>query len=587
MIARAAAGVFGAILLLLGVLVPEEWSDALLVRPGLPSPPIKGITLLRLCFGLEGFLLIVLAVRGWGSRAHPVASWLSTTRRPDSELLERRPAMWLLAGITALGLGLRAFRLDSDLWLDEITPILDYGHLTVTGILGSYLSTNNHLLQTLLMKLSIGLFGPHEWAVRLPAMIFGASTAPALYWIGRLALSRVESLSATLLLALSYHHIFFSQNARGYAAYLLFSLVGIALFIRALQRDRWTTWTLYVGAMLLDFAALLHSSFVLAAQGAIGAAILFRLRLAGRNWKPLLQRLALAFAAVSLLTFHLYSLALPQMLLVTGSTYTRGSTGFPTLSTAFLEELSRGIAAGFGTGLWLGTLPFVALAGAGFLIIYHRHGTLAMALAVPQILIAGFLLVRGFTSYPRFFLLALPLAILSIVAVLWSAPEALVRLPRFRRYRQLAVPLSVVLVLGLAGVSAASLRGYYAVPKQPYGASLEYIQKHRKPDGVVLVVLLAGKGYRYYGPQYGLRENEDFFWVRSLEAYDEVHAHRGGNLSYLVTTFHRALSGRCPDLVSRIEDDWIIDRTFSAAIGDGAIFVWRRRPVTELTEAAE
>ncbi len=70
------------------------------------------------------------------------------------------------------------------------------------------------------MKLCVAIFGAQEWAIRLPSVIFGTATIPAIYWVSRQALSRRASLCVALLLAVSYHHIFFSQNARGYTAYV-------------------------------------------------------------------------------------------------------------------------------------------------------------------------------------------------------------------------------------------------------------------------------------------------------------------------------------------------------------------------------
>src|SRR5205085_541164 len=142
-----------------------------------------------------------------------------------------------------------------DLWLDELSPILDYRHASIWQVVTSYISSNNHLLYTIAEKLCVAAFGEREWALRLPSVIFGTAAVPVLYWIGCKVLPRYASLSAALLLAVSYHHILFSQNARGYTAYVLFSLIATGLFIDGLERDRWKTWILYTAAMVLDFAS--------------------------------------------------------------------------------------------------------------------------------------------------------------------------------------------------------------------------------------------------------------------------------------------------------------------------------------------
>ena len=85
--------------------------------------------------------------------------------------------------------------------LDEISPIVDYTRLSAAQVIGSYLRSNNHLMNTLLLKASISIFGENEWSVRLPAVTFGVLGIPALYWVARLGLSRVASLGAALLFA--------------------------------------------------------------------------------------------------------------------------------------------------------------------------------------------------------------------------------------------------------------------------------------------------------------------------------------------------------------------------------------------------
>jgi 4-amino-4-deoxy-L-arabinose transferase-like glycosyltransferase len=161
-----------------------------------------------------------------------------------------------LAAIIALAAVLRCISLGSDLWIDEITTIVDYRNMPTMQVIGSYLRSNNHLLNTLLMKAAIAVFGEHEWSARLPAMLFGVATIPVIYWVARLAMSRLASLGAALLLALSYHHIFFSQNARGYTAYLFFALLSTGALARGLQRDEMRQWALYVVSVVLGFASL-------------------------------------------------------------------------------------------------------------------------------------------------------------------------------------------------------------------------------------------------------------------------------------------------------------------------------------------
>lgn len=573
---RAALGVLGFGLILAGIFLPRDWYDALPRQSGLPPPPIKGVTLLQLSFVLEGLALLWLGLRRWSFTRLEQRERLAPPSPPEDAAAARSTELWTLAAITLLALSLRLIRLDADLWLDEITPILDYGSLSALQVIGTYFSTNNHLLNTLLGKLAVATFGETEWAVRLPAMLFGTATIPALYWVARLALSREASLGAALLLAVSYHHVFFSQNARGYTAYLFFSLVSSGLLVKGLQEDRARTWALYVAATFLNFASLLNAAFVFASHVLVGAGAVLTLRRRSAPVTPLMRRLLVVFGVSAFLAFQLYATILPQAYVIVGVVYTSQATGYAALSGEFLRELVRGVSAGFGTGLILGVAPFLIVGAAGFLELLRRQWALAAALALPGILTALFLMARGLTFSPRFFLLALPLTVVSAVQGLWSGAQAVARiLPR--RPTALASGLAWTLVLVAAAVSAASLRGYYSVPKQAYRASIEYLEGQRHPGDIVMVVYLAEKGYRYYGRRFGLKEGQDYFFVRSVEAFETTLSSRDTTRVFLVTTFPRALRLNHPGLYARMARDWAPVRTFRGTVGDGEISVWRHR----------
>ncbi len=193
---------------------------------------------------IEGLVLVSLGLVDWKFRRLRPAERLSGGQLPQAEVLSERTALWLLCTITLVGLALRLWRLDSELWLDEVISRLAYGQASALEIWVSYESSNNHLLNSLLVKLSVALWGEKEWAIRLPACLFGLATVPALFWTARLAISRWAGLGAALLLAVSYHHIFFSQNARGYTSYLFFSLLSSGLLHKGLQQDRFRDWAL-------------------------------------------------------------------------------------------------------------------------------------------------------------------------------------------------------------------------------------------------------------------------------------------------------------------------------------------------------
>ncbi len=587
-LSRVALVAGGALLVLASLFIPPGWFIPLPRNTAPLPPPISGFTLVQITLFIEGLVLMWLGLRRWPQRESSAAAGYllpDVEPQPKSEPhlepgpepdLDPRLSLWLLAAISLLGLVLRIVSLGNDLWIDELTPVTAYRNASWMQVAVTYTSSNNHLLNTLLVNTSIRLFGQSEWAIRLPAMLWGTATIPALYWVARQALSRYASLSAALLLAVSYHHIFFSQNARGYSAYLFLSLVSSVLLVKALSTDRRRTWVAFVATTLLNFAALLISGFVFAAHVIVGGLAVLTIKGRGGPWRPLLQRLVWIFGLIAFLGFQMYAAVVPQMYMLMRSVYTESTSGFSLFSLELVAELTRGLTAGFGTGLLLGAIPFLALAVAGYVILVRRHWILALALTLPCLLQAVLIVVQGLTFSPRFFILALPLAIMVVVQALTSATSFVAR--GLRQSDRFAWWCRTAGVVVLCVASIAALPRYYTVPKQPYRAALAFVETARQPGSRVIVIHYASAGMRYYLERTGTSDADYDVRVRTLEALDTVMAEEPGRPVWLVTTFPRALRLGVPDLDARIKRDWEIVRTFPATIGDGQILVWRQKP---------
>ena len=149
------------------------------------------------------------------------------------------PALALLLVAAAL---LRIIHLDSGLWYDEIVTLVEFVRLPLASLVTTYTSTNNHILYSLLAKACTSLFGESSWALRLPAAVFGVASIWALFGLGREVTTRREALLASALMAFSYHHVWFSQNARGYTILLLGTIVATELLMRGLANGRRSLW---------------------------------------------------------------------------------------------------------------------------------------------------------------------------------------------------------------------------------------------------------------------------------------------------------------------------------------------------------
>ena len=553
--------------------MPTAWYHTLPRAPELPARPISGTTLLRLILALQAAVVSILALRGWRWTPLPAALRATgLTPRSEPHDLDRSSARrWLLC-ITLVALALRVFGIGADLWTDELMTVEQTVSMSFAEIVGSYRSSNNHLLMSLLIKASVMAFGLHEWSIRLGTAAFGVASIPALYRVARLAMSRRSSLGAALLLAVSYHHLFFSQNARGYVAYVCFALLATRALIDALRDDRLSDWVQYGAATLLGMMALLNAAFVIAAQLLVVAVI------AGQRWRdagrvaPLFWRLAGVYTITGLCCIGVYAVALPDAYLYITSAYSLGQTGASATSSNLVTVVVRGVVEGFGPGIALAALPFLGLAAAGFVILWRRQWAVTALLVLPGVLTALLLASRGMTFSPRFFLLWLPLAVLTAVVTI---DAICARLPFATALRRQAA--STTMVGLVAAISALSLVRYYTVPKQPFSATLRYVERVRGTDDLVFAVQPSWMGVHYYGTKLHLPLAHNYVEIDEAATLDSAMAVRGTRPVRLITTLEHVIEQSRPDLMAKVYAGWQRDTTFAATVGGGAISVWSER----------
>jgi hypothetical protein len=570
---RGAYAAASVVLLLIAVMLPTGWYDAIPRLPDLPPLPVRGVTLLRITIVIEALAFGLLALGNWsfGGAAGSVERDLTVREFPGD--VSRTTAFAVLAGITVVAIVARSISLSSDLWIDEITPIFDYGKMSAAQVIGSYLRSNNHLLNTLMMKAAISIFGEHEWSVRVPAMMFGVAAVPTLYWVARLAMSRVASLGAALLLAVSYHHIFFSQNARGYTGYLFFALLSTGALVRAIQRDGLRYWVLYVFAVVLGFASLITTGFVFAAQILVGVIELGRRRRRNAPVAPLARRLATAYAIAGFLAFQLYATSMPEAYVTITGLYSVHGTTYAAFSVDFVRDALRGLSAGF-----LGTaaaLVFLIVGAAGFGTLVYASWPVAAALGLTVVLAGGLLAAQGLTFSPRFFLIGLPLAFLSVMS-LGEAVIAVAR-QRFGAMERGGRVMIVGLALCIAAVFVASLPRYYRTPKQPYRAAIAYIEQSLQPGDAAAVIYVAESGFRYYVPRGHVRNTSAYHYVRTTGALDSLFNESRGYRVLVVTTLSGITRQYIPDLAQRIAACCEEVRVFPGTLGDGDITILRQK----------
>ena len=262
--------------------------------------------------------------------------------------------------LMTIGAALRFYRIDTGLWYDEILTLLESVRAPLREIVSQFPGDNHHPLYSVLGHLAVKAFGEHPWALRLPSALFGIATIALLWVLGRVVADRREAGAAALILTVSYHHIWFSQNARGYTAVLFCVLLSTYSLIRWFDTGQRRFVVLY--ALSTALGAYAHLTMVLVA---LGQALVCGFEwLAGGpdarariGWKAI----AIGFVGAALLTVLMYA----PMLADIGSVMTGETSGGDktTLSWTITAAL-QGLQAGFGT-LW-----GIALGARG---VHHRR----------------------------------------------------------------------------------------------------------------------------------------------------------------------------------------------------------------------
>ncbi|MCA9444506.1 MAG: hypothetical protein KC964_27210, partial [Candidatus Omnitrophica bacterium] len=136
-------------------------------------------------------------------------------------------------------------------WIDELTT----QQWTERSFSDLWQSQYAHRTYALLSKLSVVLFGHNIHVIRIPALIFSASTLVLAYFYGRLLLPGKWSWAVPILLAIKPEFLIYSHEARGYSGALFFACSASFLL---LLRDPVTLFSFWLSSILFFLAYLLH-----------------------------------------------------------------------------------------------------------------------------------------------------------------------------------------------------------------------------------------------------------------------------------------------------------------------------------------
>ena len=463
----------------------------------------------------------------------------------------------LLALIVAVGALLRGFGLSRSLWVDEVDTLLHSVRLPLARLVTTYASENDHPLYSLLAHFSIATFGEHEWSLRLPALLLGLASLVAVFRLGARILDAEHGLLAALLLAVSSHHVWFSQDARGYTGLLLLTLLATREFVDLLEQPRRASLMRY--ATFVALAIYTHPSglVILAGHLLVG--------FAPRRRPPAVPAL---FAVVLGLVLGL-ALYLPMADEVAAAFTSRAqeqSVVVVRISgwTRHVWALEQVVASFGGGAAGAAVVTLAVLFGAvGLVSLWARaRAVVVMHLAALPFAIVPLLLLRRHL-YPRLLFFeagfaALALAHGATVAGRWLFG----RFERLEEPRARIAGAAFALLLG-SGL-ASSIGRVYAHPKQDFTGARDFVEASAAPDDVRVAVGAAKLALPdYYSPHW-----------RSADSAAELAALRAASpRAWVVWCLPDQLAAARPDVAAAIARDFDLVKELPGSLVGGTVYV--------------
>jgi uncharacterized membrane protein len=178
------------------------------------------------------------------------------TREPFASGWRARRPWLIVAGLVVLGLAIRLI-LTRSIWVDEAISI-HQAHMSLGGMLDNLRDTDRHPpLHYLILWLTVRLFGDGELAVRAPSILASLALIPTMFAAGRELFGRRTGLVAAGFVAIAPLVVWYGQEARMYALFMLFGTVALWAQAKVLRDGRNRYWVAYAGATI----ALLYTHY--------------------------------------------------------------------------------------------------------------------------------------------------------------------------------------------------------------------------------------------------------------------------------------------------------------------------------------
>lgn len=479
---------------------------------------------------------------------------------PTDRCTGRVSLTWLAYGLILILAGaLRAYHLDGQLWFDEISALRGYRKPFIE-ILTTFPPFFPNPLYELMAHLGILTLGESALSIRLPSAIFGVAGVLMFYRLARRCLEPADALLAGALLAVSFHHISYSQDARGYTTYLFFGLLATDRLLALFRSMRWRTALGYVTSVALATYSHAFGVFILAGQMMVALPIAWLRRRAGSLNTPTPAQITGTAVLGGLLTMLLYAPLIRQSVEYALTEATSEGHGPRVLD--LLPELLEGLLAGFGG--WPGLVLASFLGVVGTVDLLRRHPLVLLLLSAPVAVSAVSIAALGAGIHPRYFLFALPVGYLVgtrgfMLVVRWLLQRCL-RMSDLRAIR-------IQWILGALAVVVACvpLIRYYSMPKQDYLGAIRVVRTIAGPQDRVVAADMAGIAIAaYYQP--------DICVVANIDELLSVEA--SGGRVWVISTLERGMHTRAPAMLARLKDSYRLARWLPGSMGDGGMRIY-------------
>jgi mannosyltransferase len=345
---------------------------------------------------------------------------------------------------------------------------------------------------------------------------------------------------------LSYYHVWFSQNARGYTGLLFWTLLTSWYFVRAISGGPSRVWIYYALTVALGMFTQLIMVFI-----AAGHFLIYLHRAFVQGDIPIRRTgFLLGFVLSALLTFQLYSLVLPQFFSTIGMQGTVAIWNSPFWT---LSEMIRGMKVSFAGGFVALAASFVFFAG---LWSYYRSKPILVAILIlPPLLGTIVVIALKHPLWPRFFFFAFGFGALVVirggmVLAQWLTPKH-------------AEKLGVLICCSFIFVSTLSIPHAY-LPKQDFEGAQSFIETQKQQGDSVVTIGRASAAYQGF-------YSTDFLDVKSIEELERIRANAAR--TWVIYMIPEDVKAVYPEVMDSIQKDFTLVKTFPSPLADGPIFV--------------